>query len=84
MYPSSTQSSQSVRLRVRSAHASSDAEILALGISIPAALPRSRRASAAQQLEPSWTRYDKELVGALVKPHERQGRMSFVHEPRSC
>ena len=38
IYPSSTQSSQAVRLRVRSAHASTDAEILALGVSIPAAL----------------------------------------------
>jgi 5-methylcytosine-specific restriction enzyme subunit McrC len=38
LYPSSTRSSQSVRLRVRSAQATADAEIVALGFSIPAAL----------------------------------------------
>jgi len=38
LYPSSTRSSQAVRLRVRSAQTSADAEILALGFSIPEAL----------------------------------------------
>lgn len=38
LYPSSTQSSQVVRLRVRSAQTSAAAEITALGLSIPAAL----------------------------------------------
>jgi hypothetical protein len=36
--PSSTRSSQAVRLRIRSAQTSADAEILALGFSIPEAL----------------------------------------------
>ena len=38
LYPSSTRSSQAVRLRVRNAQTSADAEILALGFSIPEAL----------------------------------------------
>lgn len=38
VYPSSTKSSQAVRLRVSSPHSTAAAEILALGISIPAAL----------------------------------------------
>jgi 5-methylcytosine-specific restriction enzyme subunit McrC len=38
LYPSSMRSSQAVRLRVRTAQTSADAEILALGFSIPEAL----------------------------------------------
>jgi 5-methylcytosine-specific restriction enzyme subunit McrC len=43
VYPSSTRSSRSVRLRVRSAHTLAGAEILALGLSIPDTLAEVTR-----------------------------------------
>jgi 5-methylcytosine-specific restriction enzyme subunit McrC len=46
MYPSSTPSTQAVRLRVRSTHTSAAAEIMALGFSIPEALAEIRENSA--------------------------------------
>jgi 5-methylcytosine-specific restriction enzyme subunit McrC len=76
LYPSSTRSSQAVRLRVRSAQTSGDAEILALGFSIPEALaevshraqgPVTRAIIEAIQQGIGWGPADRRIEGCTIE-----------------